>query len=84
MTSGAQCRRLGEDDVVAGSGTASQVWGWCLHDRRCHWLGSGKMVVRNEAQPWSGTMTWRLHGGLDDGVEAPRRTRRRHGLRGGR
>jgi hypothetical protein len=33
MMSSAQCRRLGEDDVVVGSGTASQVWdGACMID----------------------------------------------------
>jgi hypothetical protein len=36
--------------------------------RRCHWLGSGKMVTHKGARPWSGTMVLRLRGGLGDSV----------------
>jgi hypothetical protein len=42
---GAQRRGLREDDVVAGSGMASRAWGQGLRCRRCHRLGSGKMVA---------------------------------------
>jgi hypothetical protein len=38
-------------------------------------VGSGKMVVHKGAQSWLGTMVRKLRGGLDDGVEASRRTR---------
>jgi hypothetical protein len=46
MARGAQRRGLGEDDVVVGSGTTSRAWGQCLQCRRCHRLGSGKMMAR--------------------------------------
>jgi hypothetical protein len=51
---GRRCHGLGEDDVVAGSGTTSWAWGRHLCCR-----------------PWSGMMTQRLRGGLDNGAEAP-------------
>jgi hypothetical protein len=46
MAPGAHCHGLVEDDVVAGSGMASRAWGRCLRGRRCHRLGSRKMVER--------------------------------------
>jgi hypothetical protein len=33
MAQGAQHHRLGEDDVVVGSRTASQAWGWRMRVR---------------------------------------------------
>jgi hypothetical protein len=66
MVWGAQHHRLGEDDVVAGSGIASQAWGWCLCGRRHHQVGLGKMAARKGARPWLGTMARRLRRGLDD------------------
>jgi hypothetical protein len=51
---GAQHHGIREDNVVAGSGTASQAWGRGLRDRRRHRLGSGKMTT---------------HKGLDHGQE---------------
>jgi hypothetical protein len=74
--SGVQCRGLGDDNIVVGSGTTLRAWGWCLRSRWHHRLGSGKMAARKGAQPWSGTTTQCLRGGLDDGEEAPGRTRR--------
>jgi hypothetical protein len=74
-TSGAQHRGLGEDNIVAGSGTTSRAWGRHMRGRRCHQLESGKMAARKGARPWSGTTTRRLRGGLNDGAEAPGRTR---------
>jgi hypothetical protein len=44
-TQGAQHRGLGEDDVVAGSGMASRVWGQGLRGERHHRLGSGNMAA---------------------------------------
>jgi hypothetical protein len=38
-------------------------------------LGSGKMATHKGAQPWLGTMARWLWGGLNDGTEAPGRTR---------
>jgi hypothetical protein len=67
-TWGAQHHGLVEDDVVAGSETASQAWGWRLRGRRCYRLQSGKMAVRKGPWPWSGTTVRRLQGGLDDGA----------------
>jgi hypothetical protein len=46
MTWGTQRRRLREDNVIAGLGTAAQAWGRGLRCRRCHWLGSGKLAAR--------------------------------------
>jgi hypothetical protein len=83
MASGAQRRGLGEDDIVAGSKTVSRAWGRCLHGRRLHRLGSEKMTARKGARPWSGMMTQRLWGGLNDGAEVSERTQQRHGLWGG-
>jgi hypothetical protein len=83
MASGAQRRGLGKDNVVAGSGMTSQAWGRCLRGQRCHRLRLGKVMECKGDRPWLGTMAWRLQGGLDDGTEAPERTRRWHGLRGG-
>jgi hypothetical protein len=61
-------RGLREDNVVVGSGTASQAWGWRMCGRRRHRLGSGKMAAHKGARPWSGTTAWRLRGGLDNGT----------------
>jgi hypothetical protein len=72
---GAQHHGLGEDNVVAGSGMVSRAWGWRLRGRWCHRLGSRKMAARRGAQPWLGMTAWRLWGGLDEGEEAPARTR---------
>jgi hypothetical protein len=81
---GGQRHGLGEDNIVAGSRTTLRAWGWLLRGRRRHQLGSVKMAARKGARPWSGTMAQRIWGGLNDGTEALGRTRRRHGLRGGR
>jgi hypothetical protein len=84
MAPGAQRHELGEDDVVAGSGTASWAWGRRLRGRWHHRLRSGKMETRKGARPWSGTMVQRLWGGLDDGAAALGKTRRWHEIHGGR
>jgi hypothetical protein len=54
MMRGAQRRRLREENIVVGLGTASRAWGQGLRYRRHHRLGSGKMVA---------------HKGLDSGQE---------------
>jgi hypothetical protein len=36
---------IGEDNVLAGSGTMSWAWGWRLRGQRHHRLGSGKMAA---------------------------------------
>jgi hypothetical protein len=41
MAHDAQCREIGEENVVAGLRMASRALGWCRHGRRCHRLGSG-------------------------------------------
>jgi hypothetical protein len=74
MVWGAQHRGLGEDDVVAGSGTVSRSWGLCLHGRRRHRLESRKMAACKRASTVVG----------NDGAEDMGRTRRRHRLQGGR
>jgi hypothetical protein len=73
--SGAQRRGLREDNIVAGSRTASWAWRQHLCGQRHHWLRSGKMAACKGARLWSRTTARRLRGGLDDSVEAPRRTR---------
>jgi hypothetical protein len=78
--SGAQHRRLSDDNVVVNSGTTSRAWGWHLRGRQCHWHVPGKMATRKGARPWSGETTWKPRGGLDDGSEALGRTQRWHGL----
>jgi hypothetical protein len=84
--SGAQHLGLSEDDVVAGSGTASWAWVQRLRGRRCHQLGSGRgrwWCIKGLNRGWErwcessgedSMMVWRLRGGLDDGAEAPGRT----------
>jgi hypothetical protein len=69
-TPGAQYHGPREDNVVVGSGIASQAWGWRLRGQRCHRLGSRKMAVHKWARPWLGTTTLRLRGRFNDGVEA--------------
>jgi hypothetical protein len=75
MASGAQRRGLREDNIVAGSRTASWAWRQHLCGQQHHWLKSGKMAACKGARLWSGTTVRRLRGGLDDSVEAPWRTR---------
>jgi hypothetical protein len=48
MVRGVQHRGLGEDNVVACSGTTSRAWGQGLHGQRRQWLGSGKMAARKD------------------------------------
>jgi hypothetical protein len=74
-TPGAQRHGLGEDDIVAGSETVPWDWGRRLCGRQRHMLGSGKMTVHKEARSWSGMMTRRLWGVLNESTEAPVRTR---------
>jgi hypothetical protein len=76
---GAQRHGLGEVDVVAGLGTASQAQGRGLRGQQHHRLRSGKMVARKgvdrgrerrcKGSGEDSTMAWRL-----------RRGRRWHGL----
>jgi hypothetical protein len=71
-----QHRRLGENDVVAGSRTASRAWGQRLCGRRHHRLGSRKMATCKgvdrgwerwrESSEVDSTMMRRLQGGFDD------------------
>jgi hypothetical protein len=80
MALGAQHRGLREDDVVAGSGTASRAWGQGMCCRLRHRLGSGKMVARKGLDRGQerlcggsgvdSTMARRLWGGLDDGMSS--------------
>jgi hypothetical protein len=85
MVLGAQRRGLREDNIVVGSGMVSQAWVRRLRGQRHYGLESAKMAARKGASPWTGTMAWRLRGGVDDGAETPGRTRRWHGLhQGGR
>jgi hypothetical protein len=82
MARGAQRRGLGEDNNGMSSGIVMWAWGHRMCGRQRHWLGSGKMAAYKGARPWSGTTAWRLQRGIDDGGEAPRRTRRRCELHG--
>jgi hypothetical protein len=78
MARDAQCRVLRQDDVVAGLGTTSWTWGWCLCGQRCHRLRTGKMVARKgldrgqerwcEGSGEDSKMVRKLQGGLNNGT----------------
>jgi hypothetical protein len=68
MAWGAQRHGLREDDVVAGSRTASRDWDdACMVDGSTG-SGQGRWQHIKGPQSWSGMTVWRLQGGLDDGT----------------